>query len=211
MPSISSFLCRKNVIAKILKGDFSFDGRRWNTISPNAKSFVQQMLQSDPMKRPTAEMVSQHLWLKQQEFDTTKNESEIETMDFVQAALRNFAGYGTLKKLALMIIAHKSTSKELGFLRTHFSNYDKEKNGVISLPEFEECVSPYGYTHEEIVTMFQGIVSSSTRILRVQASTCELRNSRGVCIMFKYSFTYQCMFLYFRIWTEPASFITQNF
>ena len=35
-----------------------------------------------------------------------------------------------LKKLALMVIAHKSTRKEIGILRKIFEKYDTERNGT---------------------------------------------------------------------------------
>mmetsp|Transcript_123 Transcript_123/g.140 ORF Transcript_123/g.140 Transcript_123/m.140 type:complete len:254 (-) Transcript_123:28-789(-) len=86
-------------------------------------------------------------------------------MDAVQATLQNFAGYGTLKKLGLMVIAHKSTSQEIGFLNKIFGKYDKNKNGIINMPEFKAALAPYGYTDDEIETTFQGIDLDGTGVV----------------------------------------------
>ena len=58
-----------------------------------------------------------------------------------------------------MVIAHKSTSEEIGILRKVFEKYDTEKNGVISLDEFKTALEIYGYSDEELVSMFEGVVS----------------------------------------------------
>jgi calcium-dependent protein kinase len=95
----------------------------------------------------------------QKDFDNLA--PELDSMDMVQAALQNFASYGTLKKLALMVIAHKSTSEEIGFLRKLFTKYDTLKNGVITLPEFKAALVDYDYTEIEMEDMFAGIVSGA--------------------------------------------------
>ena len=58
-----------------------------------------------------------------------------------------------------MVIAHKSTSEEIGILRKVFEKYDTEKNGVISRDEFKAALEIYGYSDEELVSMFEGVVS----------------------------------------------------
>lgn len=58
-----------------------------------------------------------------------------------------------------MVIAHKSTSEEIGILRKIFEKYDTEKNGVLSLDEFKAALETNGYSDEELVSMFEGVVS----------------------------------------------------
>ena len=91
---------------RILNGEYSFKGRRWKRISHGAKSFVTDLLKIDPLERPTAAEASQHMWLSR-EFTDDGDAAEVAMMDAVQATLQNFASYGTLKKLGLMVIAHK--------------------------------------------------------------------------------------------------------
>lgn len=82
----------------------------------------------------------------------------MDAMDNVQANIQAFAGYSKLKKLALMVIAYKSTNEEIGNLRRMFCKFDKLQNGVISLQEFKDTLSEYyEYTDEEMEAMFRGI------------------------------------------------------
>ena len=118
--------------------------------------FVKRCLTYDPNERPTAEEALKLAWM-QKNFDDVP--PELDSMDMVQASLQNFASYGTLKKLALMVIAHKSTSEEIGFLRKLFSKYDTLKNGVITLPEFKKALMDYDYTEVELEELFAAIVS----------------------------------------------------
>ena len=118
--------------------------------------FVKRCLTYDPKDRPTAEEALKLAWM-QKDFDDLA--PELDSMDMVQAALHSFASYGTLKKLALMVIAHKSTSEEVGFLRKLFTKYDKLKNGVITFPEFRDALVDYNYSEEELEIMYNGIVS----------------------------------------------------
>lgn len=91
--------------------------------------FVKRCLTFDPKRRPSADEALKMAWI-QKDFENLP--PELDSMDSVQAAMQRFASYGTLKKLALMVIAHKSTSEEIGFLRKLFTKYDTLKNGVIS-------------------------------------------------------------------------------
>jgi calcium-dependent protein kinase len=62
-----------------------------------------------------------------------------------------------LKKLALLVIAYKSTDDEIGFLRKVFRKFDNFKNGEISLKEFKIALVDYKYTEEELEKMFAAL------------------------------------------------------
>lgn len=146
---------RKQVVEKITLGKYNYHGQRWKTISPRARELVDALLQVDPHKRPTADGALRCDWLTQR---SEKNEEvlDVDMMDNIQGTIQNFCDYSQLKKLALMIIAHKSTSEELGFLRHAFEKYDVEKNGVVTLQEFKKSLESYGYNDDELERMFLG-------------------------------------------------------
>ena len=128
----------------------------WKYVSDEAKAFVVECLTFDPDERPTADEALLLPWM-QKDFD--EGDTPQLEMDLVQASMQNFASYGKLKKLALMMVAHKSTSEEIGFLRSLFTKkYDTLKNGVITWPEFKEALADYDYSDEELNVMFAGIV-----------------------------------------------------
>lgn len=103
-------------------------------------------------------MICNSPWLNQ-DFSSNSNAlPEIEQMDSIQASIKAFGEYQTLKKLALMVVAYKSTSEEIGFLRRFFNKFDKLKDGEISLAEFKEALlENYDYTEEEAEALFEGI------------------------------------------------------
>jgi calcium-dependent protein kinase len=150
---------RDRVIRKIVRGKYDFKSRRWKQVSEDAKMFVTGLLQVDIATRPTASDVlqDQNSWL-QRNFDVNGHAPEVDMMDSVQAAIEAFADYGKLKKLALMVIAYKSTEEEIGFLRKVFKKFDVSQNGEISLSEFSAALRRhYDYTDSEIFAMFRGI------------------------------------------------------
>lgn len=83
---------------------------------------------------------------------------ELDQMDRIQSSIFAFSEYGRLKKLALLVVAYKSTTEEIGFLREMFERFDVEKDGEISQDEFQRVLSThYDYSSEELQVMFQGI------------------------------------------------------
>lgn len=148
---------RSHVVRKILHGKYAFKGKRWNEVSPEGIAFVKSLLVQDASLRPTAVQAMRDSWFEK-EFGSNNHLEIISSavMDRVQASIETFAGYSRLKKLSLMVIAHKSTDEEIGFLRRLFlRRFDVEKSSPdISYPEFKEALSDYNYTHEDLVRMF---------------------------------------------------------
>ena len=146
---------RSHVIKKILAGRYHFSSRRWKYVSAEAKQFVKTLLRRHPEKRPTANEALELPWLSQP-FESSA--PELEHLDNIQAAIQAFSSYPTLKKLALMVVAYKSTAEEIGFLRNIFGKYDVSNDGEIQLDEFKAALlENYEYTDEEMETMFRGI------------------------------------------------------
>lgn len=71
-----------------------------------------------------------------------------------------------MKKLALMVIAHRSTSDEIGDLRRAFQKYDRDKTGIVTLQEFKSSLADYGYSDIELERMFMGCDIDGTGQIR---------------------------------------------
>ena len=65
-----------------------------------------------------------------------------------------------------MVIAHRSTADEIGFLRRAFKMYDVQKTGVVTMEEFKECLGPYGYSNDKLEEMFEGCDIDGTGKIR---------------------------------------------
>lgn len=150
---------RREVVKKISKSTFDFKGRRWSTISSQAKDFVTELLIKDPTERPTAEEARKALWVNtgQSSFSSMRTD---EGMAVVNESMERYSALKILQKLALMVIAHKSTSEEIGFLRKAFKRYDSEQDGTISLVEFKKCLSVHEYSESYMEHLFREMVSS---------------------------------------------------
>jgi hypothetical protein len=61
------------------------------------------------------------------------------------------------KKLALMVVAYRSTAGELGVLRRMFSWFDSSHNGEIDEEGLADALSVYAYRPDEIHELFLGI------------------------------------------------------
>jgi calcium-dependent protein kinase len=172
---------RAAVVDQILHGKYKFQSKRWQQVSDDAKDFVKSLLRRRPEKRPTASAVLQESpWLCQENRDSTARTDQ-ELMDTVQASIQAFAGYKTLKKLALLVVAYKSTSEEIGFLRRMFSKFDTANDGEITYDEFRAALlENYEYTDEETQSMFDGIDIDGTgnvHYMEFLAATIEAHGS----------------------------------
>jgi calcium-dependent protein kinase len=165
---------RQRVVKKIMNGEFGFKGRRWKDISEEAKDFCSELLVHDVNARPDCVESLKHKWFHTgQEHEqlprgsshsvvhrdgTTGQVVSSVVMDRVQATIQMFSGYTKLKKLALYVIAHKSTADEIGFLQQLFQNrFDVEKDGVITIDEFKDALKVYSYTEDELCIMFNAV------------------------------------------------------
>lgn len=143
---------------QILKCQYDFKGRRWQKVSAQAKAFVETLLVDDPDMRATAEEAARSTWLNRRHAATVRGPTE-EELETTMDAMNKFSHYRKLKKLALMVIAHKSTSEEVGILRKIFEKYDTLKNGIITFGEFTAALQKYGFSDDELERMYDGCVS----------------------------------------------------
>lgn len=148
---------QKSVMRRVLKGKYEFRAPKWKSVSKLAQDFVSLLMIYQADGRPSAEEAVQNPWLqKQKKLSSFSSVKSVETMNAVQASIQRFSNYSTLKKLALMVVAHKSTSEEIGFLRQMAKKYDINKGGV-DLNGFKAALLDYEYTDEELMCIFKGV------------------------------------------------------
>ena len=126
-------------------------------MSTDAKQFIVDLLEVVPTVRPTAEQALHSPWLDTLVRRRSLSIDHSKQRDQVQASLENFAGYTILKKLALMVVAHKSTSEEIGFLRRMFHRFDRSNVADITFDEFKIALQDYDYTEAECQRLFHGM------------------------------------------------------
>ena len=102
---------RKKMIDLIMRGKAYFDGAAWANISTEGKDFVQKLLVVDPKERMTATDALHHPWIVDRHMwhDDKPSENMLMKLD---TSLLNYRQTSQLKKLALTVIAHRSTAQE---------------------------------------------------------------------------------------------------
>lgn len=147
---------RKIMIDRIMRCDYTFEKDYWKPISAEAKDFVSNLLVLDPKVRYNAAQSQQHKWLSK-EF---KQSDRVPTESFQAAVADNLLVYkdtAELKKVALNIIAHRSSTEEIFKLRKCFDAYDTTNNGIISFEEFQEALKKANYSDKDVKEMFDSV------------------------------------------------------
>lgn len=147
---------RRYTIDKIMRCDYNFNGPGWKHVSKEGISFVSALIKLNPKQRLTAEQALEHRWLST-EFPLSDRAPDEEFMKDVHNNMISYRGTSEFKKMALMIIAHKSSTAEILRLRQAFDQYDSSNDGTITLDEFKEALAKFSYTEEEIENIFQSV------------------------------------------------------
>jgi calcium-dependent protein kinase len=171
---------RSEMLSKIKHCDYNFKSPGWYNISKEAKRFVATLLTKDPNKRLSAEEALQHPWLKKKDFESVSaKELNERLMLNVKDNILSYAQTSELKKIAAVLVAHKSSVDEILEMRRAFAKFDTEKDGVITIEEFKAAMSESDeYSDQEVNAMFDNIdVNKNGKIMYTEfvAATLELQ------------------------------------
>lgn len=156
---------RQHIVEQIMQGRYEYKGRRWKKISRQGKAFVDDLLVVDPEDRATSDEALRAAWLNRRYGATVRN-PHMEEMDSAKTSIKRFANYSKLRKVALMVVAHKSTSAEIGILRKVFQQYDTKGYGQLNYDEFKAALNEAGYTDDEYRQIFDAVDLDGTGLIR---------------------------------------------
>jgi calcium-dependent protein kinase len=145
------------MIDLIMRGKASFDAPNWKPISKDAVDFVRKLLVVDPKTRLNGPEALQHHWIVNREHLPDELPSE-DVLAAIEGSLMNYKNTSQLKKLALTVIAHRSTAKEIMQLRKVFDSFDTVKNGYLSYDEFMAALEKLNYARDELDAVFSSLV-----------------------------------------------------
>ena len=121
----------KQLVARVLIGDVRFESPLWTGISDEAKNFIKTLLRVEAEDRVTAYDAMYDPWfasLAVSASQSTKCRQEL--VEKVQESIVRYADTGEFRKLALNVIAKKSTSEEIFELRKGVSRSGGEGKAV---------------------------------------------------------------------------------
>jgi calcium-dependent protein kinase len=148
---------RRHRMMELIKScSYSFDSPIWQTVSNHSKDFIRKLLVYDPKKRMDALTALQHPWLAMKA-ELSERRPENDLMEKIQNNLLAYRHTSTLKKVALNVIAHKSSPLEIYQLRRIFCQYDSSNDGTISFDEFKQALKESQYTDKELEEIFSSI------------------------------------------------------
>lgn len=149
------------IFERVKKGAFKFPKEDWDDISHAAKAFIKNLLDLDPMKRMTATQALQHPWLLKGTSKPRLNGHQLANR------LQNFVKMSKLKKVALNVLAHHLTQKEINELSLIWKQVDVDGKGVITVDQLRTTLIQNGHdcTEDEMRSLMAGIDTDGNNVI----------------------------------------------
>jgi calcium-dependent protein kinase len=161
------------VRSNILKGAFAFEPEDiWASTSALARSFIRDMLVTDPKFRPLARQAQKHKWLQEWASRNRKGNDNILNPNVVKA-LVNFKEFSDMRKLLCEVLSFTLLPDQIKDLRREFEKMDTDGSGEISLAALKQVLmtnagagSLGALTEEEVEDIFNAmrVRKTETRI-----------------------------------------------
>jgi calcium-dependent protein kinase len=156
----------KQLVAKILMGKYDFEAEVWKDISPGAISFIHSLLVVQPENRSSATDAMRHGWLTH----ATRQNSDHSSVDDnfrqrVKQGIIRYSNLGDFRKLALNVVAKKSTSAEIFEIRKVFEEFDTNNTGTITLPEFKAALEHFDYSEGDLMEIFRKVDVNKNNVI----------------------------------------------
>jgi calcium-dependent protein kinase len=142
----------KNQKAQIRAGSFRIKHEVWESISTEARGFIQALLEVDPHKRLSAAQALSHPWLEDKASGQPKDFTE------VAEALRQFANLSKLKQNYRRVLARCLSNEEESLVRDSFIHLNADQKGVITLADFGRVMKEkLEVPTDDILSMFRAL------------------------------------------------------
>ena len=151
----------KELVAKVLTGLYDFDGDNWKGKSEKSKDFIRDLLVVEAKERPSAAVAWRHSWIEEYAArsaeDPEESQVSLDFADRVRECMIRYADTGPFRKLALNVIAKRSTPREIFKLRKVFHSFDTLNTGTITLSELREALAQCNVQEHEVENVFKQI------------------------------------------------------
>lgn len=146
---------RSLMIDAIMRGKPKYDTPTWDKVDETAKDFVQRLIVVDPKERMDSTTALKHPWMTNRTVSSEK--PSLDLLHKIDSSLLNYKYTSQLKKIALNVIAHRSTITEILELQNVFETLDIEKNGIISISEFKKGFEILHHSNDLMQDLFASI------------------------------------------------------
>ena len=153
-----------DILRKVKRGQYSFDGPIWDKVSALAKDLIGQCLEMNTEKRITALDAMAHGWFKSGAGAAASDCCVFD--EDVLVNLKAFSMANRFKKAALIAVAYHLTADERHELRQTFTKMDKNGDGFLSLAEIEEGLKPHvEQSGTKLTELFKGLANPQGKLL----------------------------------------------
>ena len=144
------------VISKIASGEIQMNDKKWKGKSASSKAFVKALIKKDPKGRLDAEGALKHKWIR--DFAATQH-ARSKSLYSIGDTIMKYGEAPTLKKIGLLMIAHKTFPEEVVKLQQQFARFDTNHTGVVTYEEFQGALHEINeeYTDEDILLIFKSL------------------------------------------------------
>jgi calcium-dependent protein kinase len=139
----------RGILQAIRKCAYNFSDPVWAKVSMPAKELIKRMLVADPSKRIKPADILVHPWVQQSASDSARGPVNA----VIAKNLRNYMSVSALKRTTMEMIALSLNPSEIKGLQAEFEKIDVNKDGVLTLEEFQEALK-HKMPQEEIQSLF---------------------------------------------------------
>jgi calcium-dependent protein kinase len=149
----------KDLVARVLLGSYTFDDLVWsgNSSLLPAQQFIGKLLEVNPSKRPSAVEALRDPWLEGAKEKLRKSIDQ-SFVDEVRKNMIRYADSTAFRKLALNVVAKRSTSDEIFELRKVFDEFDPDHTGFLTIHQFKMVLKEQDFPDEDIEEIFRKVV-----------------------------------------------------
>jgi len=140
--------------SSIMSASYKWKPHRWDHISSDARSFVQDLLKVKPTERLSANLGLEHAWMRGVANDDCVSTSVIE-------GFRHFRNSSKMRRCILQMIAWSLSNEERARVRQFFVKMDATRQGTITLQELSDVLTmQFGVSNEETLAIFASMDSN---------------------------------------------------
>lgn len=135
------------ILVKIKRAAYSFQGPRWQGVSPEAIDFISKLLKKDPEQRMSAASALQHPWLRQR--------ASRPVAASILSSMLSFSSKSVLRRATLGLVAFSVNSDVINELAQEFHELDRFGTGTIAKETIIEVLSSQlGIAAEQALDVF---------------------------------------------------------
>lgn len=152
------------ILRRVKSGVFEFPSPDWDNNTKACKDLITQMLTLDASRRPTAEALLDHPWLKSKAADAGSVAPAMATG--LASRLRSFRGVARIKKVALTLIAQQLKDEDIDELSKTFKALDVNNDGTLTPQEVREGMTKHKIdVPEDLEALMRAVDSDGSGVI----------------------------------------------